>query len=220
MTSDLNFQIEEARKAFHQLEGRRKSARERLHKVKKQVDEYESKALLIVKAQVLAQMVAKEVQQALAFHITNLVSLALKAVFPDPYEFILRFEESRGKTEALMLVSRNGNEVDPYDAAGGGVVDVVSFALRICMWKLMAHPSRNVLVLDEPFKMLSSDLQPKAGKMIGDLSKKLGLQMILVTHEKELVEYGDRVYFCKRGNRFSKISRDDQQEAAEEGEED
>lgn len=209
--------VEQARQSFHQLEGERKSIRDRWKKACKDADDLFNRSLAIAKGQALAQRVAKEVQDELCFHITSLVTLALRAVFPDPYEFVVRFEEKRGKTEALLLVSRNGEEVDPYDAAGGGVVDVISFALRICMWKLMEKQTRNVLVLDEPFKMLSTDLQSKAGRMLAEVSQKLCLQMIIVTHEEELVEYADKVYICQRRGRVSTIAGNDRQGAAEEG---
>jgi hypothetical protein len=215
MESKLASQVEGVRRTFDQLSGRHKALQERLVKARRESKILDRHSLLIAEGQVLAQKVAKRVQDELCFRITKLVSLALAAVFPDPYEFVVRFEEKRGKTEALLMVVRNGEEIDPYDAAGGGVVDVISFALRICMWRLMEKPSRNVLVLDEPFRFVSRDLQPKVGRMLSEVSRKLGLQMIIVTHEEELVEHADKVYFCERRNRVSEVSGSEEEDGEE-----
>jgi len=213
MTS--NPSLEQIKASFHVFEGKRHVAVETLDLLTTMIEKLDKRSLNIAKASALASVIAKQTQEELCIQLTSLVTLALKAVFPDPYKFVLRFEEKRGKTEALLLVERNGMEVDPYDAAGGGVVDVISFALRICMWKLAEKPSRNTLVLDEPYRFVSRDLQAKIGGMLRDISNKLGLQMIIVTHEEELMGYGDAIYICKRRDRISEIVRDDQSEGLE-----
>ena len=145
-------------------------------------------ALLIV------QKIAKQTQEKFEYRISTLVSLALSAVFEDPYEMKLKYDTKRNKTEARIVLVKNGFEYDPLSATGGGVVDIVSFALRIALWSLAAPKSDNVIIADEPFKMLSADLQYKAGLMLKKLSEQIGLQFIIVTHNENLVEFGDRVF--------------------------
>jgi DNA repair exonuclease SbcCD ATPase subunit len=48
--------------------------------------------------------------------------------------------------------------------------------------------------LDEPFKNLSKDLQSKAGEILKLLSQKLGIQIIMITHEQELMEIADKTF--------------------------
>jgi DNA repair exonuclease SbcCD ATPase subunit len=51
-----------------------------------------------------------------------------------------------------------------------------------------------VLILDEPFRYLSTDLQSKASEMLNEISERLGLQIIMVTHEEELVDEVDKTF--------------------------
>jgi DNA repair exonuclease SbcCD ATPase subunit len=143
----------------------------------------------------IIQVVAKLTQQELEVHISELVTLALEAVFPNPYKMVLKFETRRNRSEAdLLLQDENDNLLNPMDAVGGGVVDVAAFALRIALWILKRPRPRAMIVLDEPFRFLSSDLQEKASIMLKELSKKLGIQFILVTHEEQLLSSADKVF--------------------------
>jgi hypothetical protein len=146
------------------------------------------------KAQLIIQYVAKQTQQELEFHISNLVSMALESIFPNPYEFKLEFVIRRNKTEADLWFVKNGERVNPLMAAGGGVVDVAAFALRIALWSLGNPKSRNIIILDEPFRFLSNDLQPKASLLLKELSDKLNLQILMITHNQNLVEAADKVF--------------------------
>ena len=150
-----------------------------------------------LKAREVINIVAKDTQQQLEMRITNIVTMALAAVFPDPYEFKLVFNERRNQTEADLLLVRNGEELSPVDGAGGGVLDVVSFALRIAV--LLMSGYRRVIILDEPFRHLSADLQSKASEMMKMLSDKLGIQFIMVSHEEGIIDCADNIINIKKG---------------------
>lgn len=137
-------------------------------------------------AQQIVQAVAETVQREAHSRIAGVVSHCLAAVFDDPYEFQIRFEQARGRTEAKLVFVRDGLEVNPIDACGGGVVDVAAFALRLsCL--MLARPARRlVVVLDEPFKFVSADRRPRVRAMLEGLAKDMGVQFITVTHIEEL----------------------------------
>lgn len=159
-------------------------------------------------AQMVVQTVAQETQKQLEYHISDMVSLALNAVFDDPYEFKVNFIQKRGKTEAEILFKREGKEIDPMTEAGGGAVDVAAFALRIALWNIRSPRSRNTILLDEPFRFLSRELQPKAGEMFQMLSEKLGLQFIVVTHNPDLIEVADKVFKVEIKNGVSRVKEE------------
>ncbi len=144
--------------------------------------------------QVILQNVVKLTQEEIQYHITEIVNLALETIFPDPYEFIVRFEMKRSQTEATFILCRDGIETDPMTAAGGGVIDVLAFALRVSLWALGSPKTRNTLVLDEPFRFVSRDLKDNVSKMLHEVSDRLELQMIIVTHEQSLIEHADKVF--------------------------
>lgn len=156
------------------------------------------------RAQVIIQQVAQATQQELEYRVSELVTLALSSVFPDPYQFKLRFVVRRGKTEADLLFLRGEQEIDPLSASGGGVVDVAAFALRVALWRL-SNGLRPVLVLDESFKWVSSSYLPAAGKMLRSLSERMGVQIILVTHLEPLIEIADKVFRVSKRNGASVV---------------
>lgn len=137
-------------------------------------------------AQKIVQTVAETVQEQAHNRIAGVVSRCLATVFDAPYEFKIKFERSRGHTEARLLFVRDGLDVDPITSAGGGVVDVAAFALRVSCLMLKRPAARRVLILDEPFRFVSEDYRPRVAQMLEDLSTELSIQFIMVTHIKEL----------------------------------
>lgn len=145
-------------------------------------------------AREIIRAVGIKTQQQLQYHISDITSLALEAVFDDPYGLAVEFIQRRNKTECDLYFVRSGEKVDPLSASGGGAVDVAAFALRIASWSMNQPRTRNVIILDEPLRFLSADMQERASQMIKELSVKLGLQFIIVTHEPILANYADKTF--------------------------
>lgn len=149
------------------------------------------------KAREIIRIVGLETQKQLQYHIEDITSLALESVFDDPYELIVEFVERRNKTECDLFFMRGKSKMNPLSASGGGTVDVAAFALRVASWS-MEHPKlRNTIILDEPLRFLSQDHQEKASIMIKEISDKLGIQFIIITHESTLAAYADKIFETK-----------------------
>lgn len=161
------------------------------------LDTFKSDRNNIERAQIIIQEVALETQENLRFRISSLISLAISSVFgEDAPKFDIQFEHKNNRVVAqLFLVDGEENQYDPLDDCGGGLADVCAFALQICFWSLQTPQSRNTLILDEPLKWLKGgDLPIKGAEMIKQLSTKLGLQIIMVSHSEELIDTADRVF--------------------------
>jgi ABC-type uncharacterized transport system YnjBCD ATPase subunit len=160
-------------------------------------------------AKEVVRKVGLATQQQLEYHFSDVVTSALEAVFPSPYSLSVKFVERRGKTECDLGFEREGEILDPLAATGGGAIDVASFALRIAAWSMQRPRPASLLVLDEPFRHLSSDLQDKAGAMLRELSTKLRLQMLLITHEERLEGAADRLFEVRQRKGISEVKRVD-----------
>ena len=135
----------------------------------------------------ICQETASSIQMGLHKCVSGIVDRCLKAIFDNPYDFDIIFEEKRGRTEARPVFKRNGVEIsNVMDACGGGVVDVVSFALRIAFIILAKPKKRRILLLDEPFRFVSSAYRGRIGELLECLSKDYGMQIVMVTHIGEL----------------------------------
>lgn len=156
-------------------------------------------------AKEIIREVGLKTQEQLSFHISDIASLALDSVFDNPYKLEVEFVQRRNKTECDLYFVRDEEKMDPLSASGGGAVDVTAFALRIASWSMNQPHTRPVIILDEPLRFLSVDLQERASTMIKEISKKLGLQFIIITHESTLATYADKVFETKIRRGVTKI---------------
>lgn len=72
------------------------------------------------------------------------------------------------------------------------------------MWSLENPKSRGVIILDEPMKNMG-DLIVLGGEMLREIAHKLGLQLIIITHEKELIDIADKAYHVKHDGYSSHV---------------
>lgn len=157
---------------------------------KQAVDEEHTAA---VEAMHIIQEVAKKTMEQISTSVSDVVTQALHAVFPNPYSFEIEFVTRRNQTECDLWLVKGSTKIHPLDASGGGVLDVVSFALR-SIFLILKQDSRPLLILDEPFKFVSADLQKYCGAMLKNISEKLNFQVIIVTHIEKLIDTMDRVF--------------------------
>ena len=156
----------------------------------------ESRSLIILASQAT--------QSKLENHLSGIVTLALKTVFGERYSFKIRFVQRRNTTEADLLLVDDGRETNPIYSDGYGVCDVISIALRISYWKLQNN-SRNVIIWDEPLRFLSKDLHDSISVMIKEISRKLNLQFIIITHNPSLINHADKVFRIERQGEISNV---------------
>ena len=189
----------ELRRKLERRQGERERVEKDLLEARETHQGFLRRGLRAERARVILQEVARQTQKELEYRINDLVTAALVAVFPDPYSFELEFVERRNKTEADLWLRRGGERMSPLDSTGGGAVDVAAFALRVALWGIRTPRFRPVLVLDEPFRFLSRELQPKASALLKILSERMGLQILMVSHSLDLIEEADRVFTVTRG---------------------
>lgn len=137
-----------------------------------------------LEAQAISQVIAQSLQEKAQNQIAGVVSRCLEAVFPnDPYDFEIRLEMKRGKTEAKLVFIRDGVELtDPLNEVGGGVIDVASLGLRLACILLLRPAPRRLLVLDEPFSNIrGKENRSRTRQMLVALAEDMGLQIIINT---------------------------------------
>jgi DNA repair ATPase RecN len=209
MTGD--FDIEEfkvIRTSFHKKMGQRDYLQEELDKTKTQIKITKQRQDYALRARVIVQKVAQSTQQNLEFHISNLVTMGLAAIFPEPYVFKAEFVQRRGKTECDLFYLPEGEEsedkrLEPMSQIEGGGLDVTNVMLRIAYWTLKKN--RASFVLDEPFRNVSLNLRSKCLEMLLMTSEKLKIQFLIVSHMPEINIGADREFQVVKVNRISQV---------------
>lgn len=93
----------------------------------------------------------------------------------------------------------NGFHENIIDGSGGAIANIVSTGLRlICLSRL---PHRKFIILDEPDCWIKPEFVPSFAKIIGDLSRKLRIQTVIISHHswEFFKDYGRVIELDKDG---------------------
>ena len=178
---------------------------QRLADTERKIKLEERHEVVLKKCRVILHASALKIQKEVKAYLDNLVSMALKAVLEDPYQFEAIFETKHNETECRMVFKRDGDERDPLDSTGGGAVDVAAFALRVAIQRMICN--RAVLFLDEPYRNVSDDRHPFVIDLLETVNKKLQLQLIMITHRDKLTDRADRVITIHKGKVIEVIDK-------------
>jgi DNA repair exonuclease SbcCD ATPase subunit len=193
------------RQKLQEKKGQKIQIEKQLEENKIQLKEAQRSLVRHEEAKEIIRSVGQKTQEQISYHISDITSLAMDAVFKEPYQLKVDFVQRRNKTECDLSFERDGMKIDPLTASGGGAVDVASFALRIASWSMMNPKTRATIILDEPMRFLSSDNQERASAMIKEVSQKLGIQFVIVTHNDILASYADKTFTVSIKKGVSKV---------------
>jgi len=194
--------IQHIRNRLEQQKGQRAKVENILAKNKQEIKDLKRDVVHQEKAREIIREVAIKTQEKLQYNIGAVTSLALESVFENPYELLAEFVLRRNKTECDLHFVKDGERLDPISATGGGAVDVAAFALRVASWSMENPRTRNTIILDEPFKHLKGEeANLRVLEMIRSISKKLGIQIIMVSDERipreDIIANADKVFETK-----------------------
>ncbi len=163
----------------------------------------DEKDVLTKTEKVLKYLIDKLVKQDLS-NMDNLITYGLKTVFP--YKDI-KFQsdiEERGKKILINLNTvDSGNTLDPDSKSSVHVIE--SFLLRLmCIIKLKRA---KLLLLDETFSAVHVDNIEALGELINSLTKKLGIDILLVTHDNEISQYVAHSYKLTQVNSAIEVQK-------------
>lgn len=209
---NLKKTLEQLKAVYHRQRGEQAKIRdeeraqqERLAQVRDEGECLEQVRLLLLEA-------ARHAREQGRRQVEYLVSQALQFVFGGDVEFKVEVEEKRDRPEAEFYVcSTYGGdyrvETPPQDARGGGVVDVISLALRLALLHAFRPPVEGPAILDEPGKHVSEEYAPQLARFLKSFSQSLGRQVIMVSHNQHLADTADIAYLVEMQQGASRVRR-------------
>lgn len=154
-------------------------------------------------ARTLLQKTSDQSREAARTVLESTVTTALQHVFGPSFNATIETDISSGKPVAdVYIVTTNSKghvvKCKPEAACGGGIVDIVSIALRIAMIQLHHEPPVNgPIILDEPGKFVSADYSIKLAEFLKYVSSTFNKQIIFVTHNQDLKSVSDVCYVAE-----------------------
>lgn len=148
------------------------------------------------KAVEILGLIQRENNERIKVGFESIVTYALQYIYNDPnYGLKLEFKR-RGNMTDLNFNTISPGFSEPYDpimTEAGGFIDVIAVALRIALLSLNVSKNEGFVIFDESFKALSSDLMENAGNFLKAINKKIGRQIIFITHRKNLIKCADKI---------------------------
>ena len=189
------------RRALERKKGKKQQIEKNIAKAEKQLAKVRRSLEANELAQPIIHEVAKITQKELQGHISDLVTYGLTGILVPPPTFELDLVTRR--------IREKDKQTDPMGSSGGGAVDITSLTLRLAMKTLQEQGTRPILILDEPLKWLKgADLPLKGAELIKQFSSQLKIQVIMASHDPELIDCADQVISVTH-KKYSRVKIED-----------
>ncbi|ASS74566.1 ATPase [Tumebacillus algifaecis] len=202
-TGNLDAAIAQLRDHYNRRLGEQEALLRKKRQVEEKVTEKRAEIAKLEQVKILLQESSAFAREQARRQIETMVTNALQFIFGDQdLEFRVEIDEVRGRAEGeFLVVSTYGGEIPvqtrPQDARGGGVVDVISLALRAALLHANRPRLDGPIILDEPAKHVSEEYSRQVAEFLKQLSTAFGRQIIMVTHNQHLANTGDTAYMVE-----------------------
>ena len=120
----MNSKIKQLRNKLEYLKGQRDQLQKTIDDLKEKIRDDKRTLIRYERALEIVKQVGLLTQKQFEYHLAEQVSLAMEAVFDNPDQLKVNFQEKRGRTEAEILFVKGNLEFPPLGNAGGGTIDV------------------------------------------------------------------------------------------------
>lgn len=191
--------------------GKKDKLEEQLSDAKSELIIISNNIELLEKVIILFQKTSEFAREQAKIQIESLVTKCLQFIFESNIEFLIEIEELRNKANAeFYVVSENEDVIiktKPELSRGGGIVDIVSLALRIAFLQIHKPRIEGPLILDEPAKHVSADYIFNVGDFLKQTSEMFNRQIIMVTHNQHLSSISNYCYRVELNGSISSVTR-------------
>lgn len=179
-------------------QGKSDKLKEQLNINKNSLKEIELELELLNKVSILFQKTSEFAREQAKSQVESLVTKCLQFIFDSDIQFLIEIEELRGKANAEFYVVNQLEDsvikTKPELSRGGGVVDIVSLALRIAFLQTHKPKIEGPLILDEPAKHVSDEFIYNVAEFLRQTSELFNRQIIMITHNDHLASIGNSAH--------------------------
>lgn len=189
---------------YHQAIGEKNSIENNIKRLKEELSELDENSKDLILVDTLLKETADFSRIQTSKEIERIVSACLNLVFNNNMKFKIELSQSRGKNSAeFYLIEKDENKEYKYkieDTRGGGVIDILSLALRISFLLNSSLDTNDLIILDEPAKHVSDDYIFNIADFIKKISEEFNKQIIIISHNEHLSSIGNISYRIHKEN--------------------
>lgn len=208
---ELNNSLIKLKEHLARESGKKDKVKEQLELANYSLAEIEKNLDLLSKVCILFQKTSEFAREQSKNQIESLVTKCLQFIFESDIKFLIEIEEQRGKSNAEFYVVNEVEDIfiktKPELSRGGGVVDIVSLALRIAFLQTHKPKIEGPLILDEPAKHVSDEYIFNVADFLKQTSELFNRQIIMVTHNDHLASIGNDAYRVELKGSESTVTR-------------
>lgn len=207
----LNNYLERADKFIAKEMGKKEIIEEQINNKSKQLENIVKEVDLLSKVSALLHKTSEYAREQAKVQVETLVTKCLQYVFETDIEFVIEIDEQRGKSSAEFYVVNTMEDIilktRPELSRGGGVVDIVSLALRIAFLQTHKPKIQGPLILDEPAKHVSDEYIYNVSEFLKQTSELFDRQMIMVTHNNHLASISNSTHKVELKGSLSEVTK-------------
>ena len=204
---ELAERVSAYRDLYQRRKGQEQQLQDELARVAGELEKIVIEQDTLQEIRILLQEASSYAREQARQQVEYMVTQALQYIFGPEIKFEIQVGELRKRPEAEFLVTSTYPDniqvsTRPQDARGGGVVDIISLALRLALLQCYKPTVAGPVILDEPAKHVSEDYSSKVAAFLKQVSDYFDRQVILVTHNNQLTHCGDKVFVVElRGSK-------------------
>jgi len=189
----LRQRLSRAEKEIDWLLGRKFELENTLAAHVQRAQEASVEAEFLTTARELYQKTSTLLRVKLSERFADLATRALQYIFQtSDLEFVVELDVKANLPVASFFVIVDGHKVDPKEALGGSIYEVIGICLRLVC--LEVFELKGPLILDEPLRSVDETNLRSALEFILQYCKETGRQLIMVTHNEQIARSADRLF--------------------------
>jgi len=199
--ADLKNKLDTLKNSTSKLEGQVNLLSSQINDVEDKLQLANNNKVMYVKEVEILQFIQQQKQETIKNSIESVVMYALRYIFNEDYKFKLEFDRRGNLGELYFMIKPPDCEdyiqLQPFGNSGG-VLDVVSLALKLVSLQLVKPHNPGFVILDEPFKHLHHvPIQRviNAKNFVHTIAQKINRQVVMVTGSPIYCENVENVFW-------------------------
>lgn len=175
------------------LQGRKYELENMLADYTRRLEVIETESALLTQARTLFQKTSTLLRVKLSEQFADLATQALQYIFQrDDLQFLVELDIKSNLPTAAFFVVVDGHKVNPKEALGGSIYEVIGVCLRLVCLEVFGL--KGPLILDEPLRSVDGTNLRVALEFILQYCRQTGRQLIMVTHNEQIARSADKLF--------------------------